>query len=161
MKGTIGNSLLDQLRNSSERQKLCQMYIKTKKQEFTQSKNKENSMPFNYEVGSNASSEVPFNQRIDDALLSIRTQSPNYPAEQIVYSAPKVVQTQRKMSARRESETLKKGINLKSCVEVLNKIQKSINRSNKPKKKARNKILHYFETAPSMTPTQPTEYLKF
>lgn len=47
------------------------MYFQTKKKEFQETKNKENSAPFNYEVTSNSSKEIPIKE-----IMSERTQSP-------------------------------------------------------------------------------------
>lgn len=57
MKHNLGRANLDELRNSFERQKLCDMYFKYKKKEFEDSKVKLSPAPFTYTTNSSNKSQ--------------------------------------------------------------------------------------------------------
>ncbi|CAI2384641.1 unnamed protein product [Moneuplotes crassus] len=135
--------LIDQLRKSTQRQKMCQLYYMVKKKEYDQSNNKENCIPFSYEITRSPSKKILSSKvvqeeqplsldRHKDSKIHIKqVQKSDYftcnknennkPQKKPTNSRSKI-----KTSKKNKSDALKKGINYNDCVDALNKIQRSI-----------------------------------
>ena len=123
MKKNLGQSNLEELRKSSERQRLCNMYFKFKQQEFKESKTSRDQQPFDYS-GSNQTQNMVENELSAPDVM-------NGSSNRLKQEIPQPVKTQSKSKPRSTKnsstrETLKRGINYSACIDILNKIQKSV-----------------------------------
>lgn len=103
------------------------MYFQSKQKEFQETKNKENSAPFNYEMTSNSSKEIPIKE-----IMSERTQSPDYEGKETYkFAMSQINPTSKNIRDNTEFQTIKNGINYNACIDALNRIKKSIRKSSK------------------------------